>query len=600
MTIQVTVPDVGEAGEVEVIEVLVAVGDIVRKDDSLVVLESDKASMEIPSPYAGKVVTIAVKEGDSVEEGSLIVELDVETATDVDASAATSAATNVKAAAETPSKSLSVEPPVPVTSPAAAKAKSAETTADIPAEVPSEVPTKVPATTPDSGESLEQLVVVPDVGDAGEVTVTELLVKLGDVVAADDSILVLESDKASMEIPSPFAGEVVEILVVDGSVVSEGDPLIKLRTTQHVLAATVQSGDEQAAVPVGAATDAGKVAGKDVEKVVEKAAEPAGEKLVRHAAIVPAAEAVSDEKIHAGPAVRKQAREYGVNLAQLTGTGQKGRILKEDVQAYVKEQLQSRTGVQAKSEIVTTGSGIPPIPLIDFSKFGEIELRPLSRVRRSSARNLHRSWLNVAHVTQFDAADITDLEVFRKAQNLELAGAGDKLTPLAFLIKACVHALIKYPQFNSSIDPDYQHLTLKKYYNIGIAVETPDGLVVPVVVDADKKGVVELARESARLAGQARDKKLPLDAMQGATFTISSLGGIGGTAFTPIVNAPEVAILGVSRSSMEPVWDGQAFVPRMLLPLSLSYDHRAIDGAEAARFTHYLTQVLGDMRRLIL
>ncbi len=600
MTIQVTVPDVGEAGEVEVIEVLVAVGDIVRKDDSLVVLESDKASMEIPSPYAGKVVTIAVKEGDSVEEGSLIVELDVETATDVDASAATSAATNVKAAAETPSKSLSVEPPVPVTSPAAAKAKSAETTADIAAEVPSEVPpevpTKVPATTPDSGESLEQLVVVPDVGDAGEVTVTELLVKLGDVVAADDSILVLESDKASMEIPSPFAGEVVEILVVDGSVVSEGDPLIKLRTTQHVLAATVQSGDEQAAVPVGAATDAGKV----VEKVVEKAAEPAGEKLVRHAAIVPAAEAVSDEKIHAGPAVRKQAREYGVNLAQLTGTGQKGRILKEDVQAYVKEQLQSRTGVQAKSEIMTTGSGIPPIPLIDFSKFGEIELRPLSRVRRSSARNLHRSWLNVAHVTQFDAADITDLEVFRKAQNLELAGAGDKLTPLAFLIKACVHALIKYPQFNSSIDPDYQHLTLKKYYNIGIAVETPDGLVVPVVVDADKKGVVELARESARLAGQARDKKLPLDAMQGATFTISSLGGIGGTAFTPIVNAPEVAILGVSRSSMEPVWDGQAFVPRMLLPLSLSYDHRAIDGAEAARFTHYLTQVLGDMRRLIL
>ena len=600
MTIQVTVPDVGEAGEVEVIEVLVAVGDIVRKDDSLVVLESDKASMEIPSPYAGKVVTIAVKEGDSVEEGSLIVELDVETATDVDASAATSAATNVKAAAETPSKSLSVEPPVPVTSPAAAKAKSAETTADIaadiPAEVPPEVPTKVPATTPDSGESLEQLVVVPDVGDAGEVTVTELLVKLGDVVAADDSILVLESDKASMEIPSPFAGEVVEILVVDGSVVSEGDPLIKLRTTQHVLAATVQSGDEQAAVPVGAATDAGKVAGKDVEK----AAEPAGEKLVRHAAIVPAAEAVSDEKIHAGPAVRKQAREYGVNLAQLTGTGQKGRILKEDVQAYVKEQLQSRTGVQAKSEIVTTGSGIPPIPLIDFSKFGEIELRPLSRVRRSSARNLHRSWLNVAHVTQFDAADITDLEVFRKAQNLELAGAGDKLTPLAFLIKACVHALIKYPQFNSSIDPDYQHLTLKKYYNIGIAVETPDGLVVPVVVDADKKGVVELARESARLAGQARDKKLSLDAMQGATFTISSLGGIGGTAFTPIVNAPEVAILGVSRSSMEPVWDGQAFVPRMLLPLSLSYDHRAIDGAEAARFTHYLTQVLGDMRRLIL
>ena len=608
MTIQVTVPDVGEASEVEVIEVLVTVGDIVRKDDSLVVLESDKASMEIPSPHAGKVVSIAVKEGDTVEEGSLIVELDVETGTAVDASAK-----NVKAAAETPSKSPSVEPPVPVTSSATtAKAKGPETSADISTEVPTEVPTKVPtevpATTPDSSQSREQLVVVPDVGDAGEVTVTELLVKLGDVVAADDSILVLESDKASMEIPSPFAGEVVEMLVVDGSVVSEGDPLIKLRTTEQGLAPTARSGDEQAAVSVNAATAAEKVDEKIVKQAVEKVGEKAGEKVgekagekaARHAAVVSAVEVVSDEKIHAGPAVRKQAREYGVNLAQLTGTGQKGRILKEDVQAYVKEQLQSRTGVQAKSEIMTTGSGIPQIPLIDFSKFGEIELRPLSRVRRSSARNLHRSWLNVAHVTQFDAADITDLEVFRKKQNQELASAGDKLTPLAFLIKACVHALIKYPQFNSSIDADYQHLTLKKYYNIGIAVETPDGLVVPVVRNADKKGVVELARESATLAGQARDKKLPLDAMQGATFTISSLGGIGGTAFTPIVNAPEVAILGVSRSSMEPVWDGQAFVPRLLLPLSLSYDHRAIDGAEAARFTHYLTELLGDMRRLIL
>jgi len=600
MTIQVTVPDVGEASEVEVIEVLVTVGDIVRKDDSLVVLESDKASMEIPSPHAGKVVSIAVKEGDTVEEGSLIVELDVETGTAVDASAK-----NVKAAAETPSKSPSVEPPVPVTSSATtAKAKGPETSADIstevPIELPTKVPTEVPATTPDSSQSREQLVVVPDVGDAGEVTVTELLVKLGDVVAADDSILVLESDKASMEIPSPFAGEVVEMLVVDGSVVSEGDPLIKLRTTEQGLAPTARSGDEQAAVPVNAATAAEKVGEKIVKQAVEKVGEKAGEKAARHAAVVSAVEVVSDEKIHAGPAVRKQAREYGVNLAQLTGTGQKGRILKEDVQAFVKGQLQSRAGVQAQADIATIGNGIPPIPLIDFAKFGEIELRPLSRVRRSSARNLHRSWLNVAHVTQFDAADITDLEVFRKKQNQELASAGDKLTPLAFLIKACVHALIKYPQFNSSIDADYQHLTLKKYYNIGIAVETPDGLVVPVVRNADKKGVVELARESATLAGQARDKKLPLDAMQGATFTISSLGGIGGTAFTPIVNAPEVAILGVSRSSMEPVWDGQAFVPRLLLPLSLSYDHRAIDGAEAARFTHYLTELLGDMRRLIL
>jgi pyruvate dehydrogenase E2 component (dihydrolipoamide acetyltransferase) len=302
-------------------------------------------------------------------------------------------------------------------------------------------------------------------------------------------------------------------------------------------------------------------------------------------------------KVHAGPAVRKQAREYGVNLSEVSGTGQKGRILKEDIQQFVKNQI---SGSRAGSSSAPAGSGIPPIPVIDFTKFGEIELRPLSRVRRSSARNLHRSWLNVPHVTQFDEADITDLEVFRKAQNIELAAAGDKLTPLAFLIKACIAALKKYPQFNSSIDADYEHLTIKKYFNIGVAVETPDGLVVPVIRGADQKGVIELAQESASLARMARDKKLPLDAMQGATFSISSLGGIGGTAFTPIVNAPEVAILGVSRSAMKPVWDGHEFVPRMMLPLSLSYDHRAIDGAEAARFCGYLRDLLTDTRRLIL
>jgi len=570
MTIQVTVPDVGEAGEVEVIEVLVAVGDIVAKDDSLVVLESDKASMEIPSPYAGKVVNIAVKEGDSVEEGSLIVELDVEGESESESES------EAKAKAEAADKTQENDRPAP-----------SEPKEPIAATAPSKA-VEEQAAEVSSSETIDQLVVVPDVGDAGEVTVTELLVKLGDVVEADDSILVLESDKASMEIPSPFGGEVIEILVEDGAVVTEGDPLVKLRTTQRTQQKTSPQTPTHQAVKGAAAEPV--VEEKNLTPVVETSSpqSPSQESVGE----------VANEKIHAGPAVRKQAREYGVNLSQVTGTGQKDRVLKEDVQAFIKAQLKTREGSAAGQ--VPAGGGIPPIPSIDFSKFGEIELRPLSRVRRSSARNLHRSWLNVAHVTQFDEADITDLEVFRKSQNLELASAGDKLTPLAFLIKACVHALIKYPQFNSSIDVDYEYLTLKKYYNIGIAVETPDGLVVPVVRDADKKGVVELARESAKLAGQARDKKLPLDAMQGATFTISSLGGIGGTAFTPIVNAPEVAILGVSRASMGPVWDGQAFAPRMLLPLSLSYDHRAIDGAEAARFANYLTQVLGDVRRLIL
>jgi len=596
MMIQVTVPDVGEATEVEVIEVLVAVGDVVGKDDSLVVLESDKASMEIPSPYAGKIVNIAVKVGDKVEEGSLILELDLD------------------GEAVKPADKLGsvVDKSVP-------SASSAEVATLVTDEL---APTAVQPPAADSTGTMERLIVVPDIGDANEVTVTELLVKLGDKIAVDDPILVLESDKASMEIPAPYAGEVSEILVKEGALVTEGDPLIKVQSAQGAPGQVDQDSTPKAAQqPSNQASQKSQDGNQQsAEKSLrEKAdlAHPMPERQMEQVAVVKStdtgidrsdqsprelegAEATNaaDDRIHAGPAVRKQAREYGVSLAKVRGTGQNGRILKEDVQVYVKTQLQLDDSARLVAD--TLSGGIPPIPIIDFSQFGDIELRPLSRVRRSSARNLHRSWLNVAHVTQFDEADITDLEAFRKTQNLELASSGDKLTPLAFLIKACVQALIKYPQFNSSIDADYQHLTLKKYYNIGIAVETPDGLMVPVLREANKKGVVELARESALLAAQARDKKLPLNAMQGATFTITSLGGIGGTAFTPIVNAPEVAILGVSRASMGPVWDGQGFVPRMLLPLSLSYDHRAIDGAEAARFTHYLTQLLGDVRRLIL
>ncbi|MFT7244282.1 MAG: pyruvate dehydrogenase E2 component (dihydrolipoamide acetyltransferase), partial [Candidatus Azotimanducaceae bacterium] len=549
---------------------------------------SDKASMEIPSPHAGKIVSIGVKEGDTVTEGSLLVELEGEAQSVEEPEEG-----SVEEPEEEPAEESVEEPAAKsATSPdAAPAAKSPREDPVAAVEEPTHSEPVAEAEASTTGQ--EQTISVPDVGDATEVTVTEILVKVGDQLEADDSIVVLESDKASMEIPTPIAGEVLAILVKDGDTVGEGDALITLRASQADAVKAPDNTDK--AAPSTASTDkVAPVAASTKAKSVSGA-------LPAMAAQAPTSSADSTGnqagKVHAGPAVRKQAREYGVNLSEVSGTGQKGRILKEDIQQFVKNQI---SGSRAGSSSAPAGSGIPPIPVIDFTKFGEIELRPLSRVRRSSARNLHRSWLNVPHVTQFDEADITDLEVFRKAQNIELAAAGDKLTPLAFLIKACIAALKKYPQFNSSIDADYEHLTIKKYFNIGVAVETPDGLVVPVIRGADQKGVIELAQESASLARMARDKKLPLDAMQGATFSISSLGGIGGTAFTPIVNAPEVAILGVSRSAIKPVWDGHEFVPRMMLPLSLSYDHRAIDGAEAARFCGYLRDLLTDTRRLIL
>jgi pyruvate dehydrogenase E2 component (dihydrolipoamide acetyltransferase) len=524
MSEKVLVPDVGEADGVEVIEVLVKVGDMVAVDDSLVVLESDKASMEIPSPMAGKIVSINVSEGDKIEEGGLILELEAE-ASD----------SNEKVASEKPEESPAEEEQASSASASAVEEPVAKNTA-----------AQAPAS---NGSSREATVSVPDVGDASDITVTEVLVKIGDQVNKDDSLVVLESDKASMEIPAPFAGEVLEVLVKEGDEVNEGDSLFRMKT----------SGDE-------------------ATKTEPK----------------PGTATSSSAKVHAGPAVRKQAREYGVDLGDVKGTGRSGRILKEDIQVFVKERL------KAGPVQVAGGSGIPPVPTVDFTKFGEIELLPMSRIKQATAKNLHRSWLNVPHVTQFDEADITELEAFRKAQNEELKGQGVKLTPMAFLVKACVHALQTYPQFNASLEDGYKNLILKKYYNIGVAVETPDGLVVPVIKNADQKGILQLAEETSALAAKARDKKLPMDAMQGATFTISSLGGIGGTKFTPIVNAPEVAILGVSRSKVAPVWNGDSFVPRTMLPLSLSYDHRAIDGAEAARFTDYLARVLTDVRKLLL
>lgn len=552
---QILVPDVGEAEDVEVIEVLVSVGDSINADDSVVVLESDKASMEIPSPMAGVVKSIAVKEGDTVDEGSLILELDTAVSLEIEANDPEAASTSVLPAAKTTDQDV-------------APAKS-EGTADKTIQ-----------------ENVEIEVVVPDVGEADEVVLTEYLVAVGDQVNVDDSLVVLESDKASMEIPSPFAGTVAALKVEVGLQVQEGDVLLSLiaKPSSGATLAPLVSVD-QAPSTAASLAKAAQAPHETSSPAQSGQATSAGQASVQP----------SGKNVYAGPAVRKIARQFGVELGLVKGTGRKGRVLKEDVQAYVKKQLASPASSGASS-----GAGIPPIPSIDFSKFGETELRPMSRVKQATAKNLHRSWLNVPHVTQFDEADITELEIFRKTQNAELVNSGQKLTPLAFMVAACVSALKQFPQFNASIEPDYKNLILKKYYNIGVAVETPDGLVVPVIKDADKKGIVELATETATLAQQARDKKLPIDSMQGATFTISSLGGIGGTQFTPIVNAPEVAILGVSKSKMTPVWNGDKFEPRMMLPLSLSYDHRAIDGAEAARFTDYLSAVLADLRRMLL
>ena len=552
---QILVPDVGEAEDVEVIEVLVSVGDSINADDSVVVLESDKASMEIPSPMAGVVKSIAVKEGDTVDEGSLILELDTAVSLEIEANDPEAASTSVLPAAKTTDQDV-------------APAKS-EGTADKTIQ-----------------ENVEIDIVVPDVGEADEVVLTEYLVAVGDQVNVDDSLVVLESDKASMEIPSPFAGTVAALRVEVGLQVQEGDVLISLiaKPSSGATLAPLVSVD-QAPSAAASLAKAAQAPHETSSPAQSGQATSAGQASVQP----------SGKNVYAGPAVRKIARQFGVELGLVKGTGRKGRVLKEDVQAYVKKQLASPASSGASS-----GAGIPPIPSIDFSKFGETELRPMSRIKQATAKNLHRSWLNVPHVTQFDEADITELEIFRKTQNAELVKSGQKLTPLAFMVAACVSALKQFPQFNASIEPDYKNLILKKYYNIGVAVETPDGLVVPVIKDADKKGIVELATETATLAQQARDKKLPIDSMQGATFTISSLGGIGGTQFTPIVNAPEVAILGVSKSKMTPVWNGDKFEPRMMLPLSLSYDHRAIDGAEAARFTNYLSAVLADLRRMLL
>lgn len=579
MTEKVLVPDIGDAEEVTVVEVLVSVGDMVSAEDSVIVLESDKASMEVPSPVTGKVSAINVSEGDIVNEGDLILELDTESSPeDGESSGGDEVATPESQA---PTGDSDVADP------------------ESEAESSDEVAESGAGDLEGGTKTESHTVVVPDVGGANEVIVVEVLVAAGDQVDVEDSIVVLESDKASMDIPAGMAGTIKEVLVSEGQEVEQNDSLVVME---------VEAG-KKASDQAGRQDQEGREDKTDQGHKKDRVAEPVEDKLEtdereRSAAI---AEPATDEagesdapgvgvaggKIHAGPAVRKQAREYGVDLTDVKGSGRKGRILKEDVQKYVKDRLSKGTSQESQG-------GIPPIPAVDFSKFGEVDVEALSRVRKSSARNLHRSWLNLPHVTQFDEADITDLEEFRKSWNEGHKDEGVKITPLAFLIKICTNALIQYPHFNASLDEKVENLIVKRYYNIGIAVDTDDGLVVPVIKNVDQKGVVELAQESAELAAKARDKKLPLDSMQGATFTISSLGGIGGTGFTPIINAPEVAILGVSRAKVSPVFDGKGFSPRTMLPLSLSYDHRAIDGAEAARFTTWLANALTDVPNVLM
>jgi pyruvate dehydrogenase E2 component (dihydrolipoamide acetyltransferase) len=552
----IRVPDIG-GGEGEVIELMVKVGDRIEADQSLLTLESDKASMEIPAPKSGVVKSLKVKLGDRLKEGDELLELEVEGAAE--------AAPAAPAAAP-------AEAPKAAAAPAAAPAAAA------------------PAPTP--AASSVQDIHVPDIGSDGKAKVIEILVKVGDSVETDQSLITLESDKASMEIPSPAAGVVESISVKLEDEVGTGDFILKLKVAGS------------AAAPVAAAAPA-PVATSDMHKVPAGAHPAVAAEVSAIASLSAAAAKVADaparasgSKVHAGPAVRLLAREFGVELDTVPGTGPKGRVLKEDVQLYVKAMMQKAK--EAPAAGATGGAGIPPIPVVDFSKFGEIEEVAMTRLMQVGANNLHRSWLNVPHVTQFDSADITELEAFRVAQKAVAEKAGVKLTVLPLLLKACAFLLKELPDFNSSLAPSGKAIIRKKYVHIGFAVDTPDGLLVPVIKNVDQKSLLQLAAEAAVLAEKARTKKLSADDMQGACFTISSLGHIGGTGFTPIVNAPEVAILGVSKATIQPVWDGKAFQPKLMLPLSLSYDHRVINGAAAARFTKRLGDVLADIRTMLL
>lgn len=538
---EVHVPDIGEDGQVDVIEVLVSVGDVVAAEDGLITLETDKATMDVPAPFAGTVREVKVAVGDKVGEGSLIVILEAEGAAPV-------AAPVVE----------TVPAPVVEVAPVAA----------------APVATAAPAI---------KDVAVPDIGEDGEVDVIDVLVAVGDVVAEEDGLITLETDKATMDVPAPFAGVIKELKIATGGKVATGTIIARIETIGET------AGGEVVDASVAAAPQAAPAAQAPMTTAPAKPAP------------VAAAPLEAKGTAHASPSVRRIAREFGVDLTLVAGTGRKGRVLREDVQNYVKAEL-----AKPKAAAAPAGDGnyleVVKAKPVDFAKFGEVEVKELSRIQKISGPFLHKNWVTIPHVTHFDEADITELEVFRKEQNAlaEKQKLGLKISPLVFIMKAAAKALAAHPTFNSSLSADGESLVLKKYIHIGIAVDTPNGLVVPVVRDVDKKGIHELSRELGEISKKARDGKLKAADMQGGCFTISSLGGIGGTAFTPIVNAPEVAILGVSKSEMKPKWNGKEFLPKLMVPLSTSYDHRVIDGAEAARFSATLAGVLSDIRRLVL
>lgn len=633
MAIEIKVPDIG-SDEVEVTEILVKVGDKVEAEQSLITVEGDKASMEVPSPQAGVVKEIKISTGDKVETGSLIMVFDAEGAAEAAPAAAeekkADAAPAPAAAAATASKEVAVpdiggdevevteilvkvgdkveaeqslivvegdkasmEVPAPfagvvkeitistgdkVSTGSAImvfEAEGAAPASDAKPEVKEEA-----ASAPAAAAGAKD-VNVPDIG-GDEVEVTEILVKVGDKVEAEQSLIVVEGDKASMEVPAPFAGTVKELKVATGDKVSTGSLIMVFEVEGAVPAAPAAAKQEAAPAPAA--------------KSEAKAAAPAPAKADSKGEF-----AENDAYVHATPVIRRLAREFGVNLAKVKGTGRKGRILKEDVQTYVKEAVKRAEAAPAAA----SGGGLPgmlPWPKVDFSKFGEIEEVELGRIQKISGANLSRNWVMIPHVTHFDKTDITDLEAFRKQQNAEAEKRklDVKYTPVVFIMKAVAAALEQMPRFNSSLSEDAQKLTLKKYINIGVAVDTPNGLVVPVFKDVNKKGITELSRELMAISKKARDGKLTAGDMQGGCFTISSLGGLGTTHFAPIVNAPEVAILGVSKSAMEPVWNGKEFTPRLMMPISLSFDHRVIDGADGARFITIIGNMLSDIRRLVM
>ncbi|MFC0445829.1 dihydrolipoyllysine-residue acetyltransferase [Pseudidiomarina halophila] len=600
---EVLVPDVG-GEEVEVIEIIVSKGDSVDAEDGLITVESDKASMDIPAPFAGTVSEIKVSVGDKISEGDLIAMIEAAGDSDDDSDDTNGDSDDDVARSSTAGKS--------------SDDTNGDSDDDESDDDDDDKEGSAPKGSDPDGDTEVIDVKVPDIGDDGEVDVIEVLVSVGDTIEKEDGLITLETDKATMDVPSPEAGTVKSVEVSTGDKVKEGSLVITLEVARSSTAGDA-SGDEKSSSKdskssskdsKSSSADADASSDEDAEGSDRSGSDPSGRITAsgeRKAPPVP--DHPLDKKgkaeglAYASPAVRRLAREFGVDLNQVNGSGRKDRILKEDVQEYVKYEL-SRPKATSSGSTSQGAGGLQVIapPKVDFSKFGEVEKVPMSRIQKISGPNLHRNWVTIPHVTQFDEADITELENFRKQENKlqEKKKDGVKITPLVFIMKAVAKALQEYPQFNSSLHEDGEHLIMKKYINIGIAVDTPGGLVVPVIRDVDKKGIYELSEELIDVSTRARDGKLKAQDMQGGCFSISSLGGIGGTAFTPIVNAPDVAILGVSKSEMKPKWNGNEFEPRLMLPTSLSYDHRVIDGAVAARFSVYLCNVLSDIRKMIL